>query len=605
MALGTRCVLLLALTVVIRAHYDQAQSSSHTVDYTAEALHDKVEELPGWSAPLEAPLFAGYINVDEGAGRNLFYVLASASSQAPSDAPLLLWLNGGPGCSSLGGGFLSELGPFMPLPGAQQLKANPHAWHHAAHVVFVESPAFVGFSYSLTPQDAVVGDGRAARDMRQFLLAFMARFPHLAERQLFLSGESYAGHYIPGLAWEIIKGNRAATKPSLEEGWLPLKGLAVGNAWTDAAVDNLGAVDFWWSHALVSDSSAEGIRVNCNLSYIGPLDHHPASPSNPASKEQLCDLYSNRAMKELGDINIYHIYADMCSAPRAARPAVALAAAMAGGQGAAPMVGSLGARAAALQASRHFALHRPTRPNTASQLSEEDLTPSYDPCVDDEVELYLNRPEVQRALHVNQTHKLPGKWQDCTRKISYSKDDLMSSMLPVWRQLLDVGSELGLRFLVYSGDVDGIVPVVGTRRWVRYLGMKEVAGWRPYLAPSFNGLNGPQVAGYTVGYALPRAPAVSHATQPFRATALLRRGLRAFRTSTAATALPDTASVSYSVALADEYRYADSGDAGKGPGEEDAGFTFATVRGAGHMVPYVQPVRALHLITSFLTGAKL
>ncbi|GFH17120.1 carboxypeptidase [Haematococcus lacustris] len=85
-----------------------------------------------------------------------------------------------------------------------------------------------------------VSDARAARDMRQFLLAFMARFPHLAERQLFLSGESYAGHYIPGLAWEIIKGNRAATKPSLEEGWLPLKGLAVGNAWTDAAVDNLG-----------------------------------------------------------------------------------------------------------------------------------------------------------------------------------------------------------------------------------------------------------------------------------------------------------------------------------------------------------------------------
>jgi len=49
----------------------------------------------------------------------------------------------------------------------------------------------------------------------------------------------------------------------------PLYGA--GNAWTDPVEDNKGAVDFWYSHALISEDTRDGIYAMCNFSQIGPL----------------------------------------------------------------------------------------------------------------------------------------------------------------------------------------------------------------------------------------------------------------------------------------------------------------------------------------------
>ena len=67
--------------------------------------------------------------------------------------------SGGPGCSSLAGGFLSELGPYYPTNQPGRLQRNEFAWTQAANVIFLESPAFVGWSYSNTSSDADVGAG--------------------------------------------------------------------------------------------------------------------------------------------------------------------------------------------------------------------------------------------------------------------------------------------------------------------------------------------------------------------------------------------------------------------------------------------------------------
>ncbi len=64
----------------------------------------------------------------------------------------------GPGCSSIGGGFLSELGPFYPTPGGSGLKTNKHAWNRGANVLFVDSPAYTGWSFSNDTSDLVVGE---------------------------------------------------------------------------------------------------------------------------------------------------------------------------------------------------------------------------------------------------------------------------------------------------------------------------------------------------------------------------------------------------------------------------------------------------------------
>ena len=100
--------------------------------------------------------------MDKTAGRRLFYVLVEAESH-PDTAPLVLWLNGGPGCSSLAGGLMSELGPFYPQPDGQALLTNKYRWTCDANIVFLESPAFVGFSYSEEESDMDVGDERTAQ----------------------------------------------------------------------------------------------------------------------------------------------------------------------------------------------------------------------------------------------------------------------------------------------------------------------------------------------------------------------------------------------------------------------------------------------------------
>ena len=90
-------------------------------------------------------------------------------------------------------GFLSELGPFYPTATAGRLQANPYSWTATSNIVFLESPAFVGWSYSNTSSDQYVGDERTAADALQFLLGFFERFPVYDGRPFWIAGESYGG----------------------------------------------------------------------------------------------------------------------------------------------------------------------------------------------------------------------------------------------------------------------------------------------------------------------------------------------------------------------------------------------------------------------------
>jgi len=466
--------LLLAVVVVEGARDSLLIEQKISVKKAASEDSNLIESLPG-APQVPFSMRSGYITVDEKAGRALFFWFVEADVKDPSSVPLTLWLNGGPGCSSVGGGMLSELGPFYPTPDGAHLLRNPHSWNKVSNMLFIESPAGVGFSYSNTSSDYTTGDKRTADDSYAFLLGFFKLYPQYASNKFYVSGESYAGHYVPQLAATILEGNKVEGNKKIN-----LKGMAVGNAWTDAGVDNYGALFYWWSHALISDSSYYGVMNSCNLSAVGPLK---ASATND------CDKFIDAANNELGNINIYDIYVDICVS------------------------------ASAKAETRHFAKQlRRTRHGGLSTrpLLKED---SYDPCVDDEVETYLNRPEVQKALHANTTN-LPWRWADCSDVVDYSYEDLLSSILPLYHTLLDSGIEI----LVFSGDIDAIVPVTGTRAWLSLLPLNITEPWRPWTVDN-------QVGGYVTVY--------------------------------------------------DK-------------------LTFTTVRGAGHMVPYTQPARALHLFQSFI-----
>ena len=126
-----------------------------------------ITNLPGLETPINFKQYSGYITVDKSANSRLFYWFVESQSNATND-PLVLWLNGGPGCSSLGG-FFGELGPFY-VKSNLKLGINEYSWNKIANMIFLEAPYGVGFSKSSNP--APYTDDKTAIDSLNFLLKF-------------------------------------------------------------------------------------------------------------------------------------------------------------------------------------------------------------------------------------------------------------------------------------------------------------------------------------------------------------------------------------------------------------------------------------------------
>ncbi|KAM0881647.1 hypothetical protein ACQ4PT_032809 [Festuca glaucescens] len=238
----------------------RAESFSVT-DQTSLKDVDMIAALPGQPNGVSFSQYSGYVTVDENNGRALFYYLVEAATD-PAAKPLVLWLNGGPGCSSFGYGAMIELGPFRVNSDNKTLSPNEHAWNNVANVIFLDSPAGVGFSYSNTTSDYdKSGDQKTADDAFLFLLNWLERFPEYKGRPFYISGESYAGHYVPQLAATVLSHNlNNATRTSLN-----LQGILVGNPYLDDNMNTKGVIDFLWSHAVILDEVFANITRSCNF----------------------------------------------------------------------------------------------------------------------------------------------------------------------------------------------------------------------------------------------------------------------------------------------------------------------------------------------------
>lgn len=141
------------------------------------------------------------------------------SRNDPKNDPVVLWLNGGPGCSSLTGLFM-ELGPSSITKNAEP-KYNPYSWNSNASVIFLDQPVNVGFSYS---GSSVTNTVAAGKDVYALLTLFFKQFPEYAHQDFHISGESYAGHYIPVFASEILSHKNRN---------INLQSILIGNGLTD------------------------------------------------------------------------------------------------------------------------------------------------------------------------------------------------------------------------------------------------------------------------------------------------------------------------------------------------------------------------------------
>ena len=257
-----------------------------------------VTSLPGYGV-LDTCQYAGRLEADT-SQRKMFYWLVEAEDE---NAPLLVWFNGGPMCSSLIG-LLSEHGPFVitndPSSSSNALLKNPYSWHNApANVLYVESPAGVGFSTDSSSSSS--SDATFATRTLAFLDHFLESHPRFQSSSVWLSGESYAGHYVTRLATEMLSRKDTSTISA------NLVGFMIGNAVTDDTFKYDGGSQFrtLYQHDFISDRAYSAVQTHC------------ADTCNPWSNgfTRACPSCSNalRSAKSEaglsgGDITVYNLY---------------------------------------------------------------------------------------------------------------------------------------------------------------------------------------------------------------------------------------------------------------------------------------------------------
>lgn len=193
--------------------------------------------------------FSGYIEI---APENFYFYVFFGPRDKNASSPLVMYTNGGPGCSSMEAATtenspllllqIAESCPFYPdgCDYSAQLSANAYAWNAHSHLLYVDNPRNVGFSYGAgPPANSTV---MAAQDMVNFLLGFYRTYPQLRPNALIISGESYAGHYLPAWGHFITQHNRRSDPGSLSH--INLRGVMLGNGWINISVQTGSLQDY-------------------------------------------------------------------------------------------------------------------------------------------------------------------------------------------------------------------------------------------------------------------------------------------------------------------------------------------------------------------------
>ncbi|KAL6777510.1 hypothetical protein ACKKBF_B21775 [Auxenochlorella protothecoides x Auxenochlorella symbiontica] len=424
----------------------------------------QITSMPGYPhTPFPSRHYGGYINVDASRGRRLFYYYVESEDDS-SSTPLVLWLNGGPGCSSFDG-FVKEHGPFKvsfkgrpdatgELKQDIRLDDNPFSWSKSAHMLYVDSPAGVGMSYSDTRQDYVTNDTATTADLHHFLRLWLQEYPEHRETPFYVAGESYAGVFVPLLVQAVLNGNQESGRAPIN-----IKGYLVGNPVADTELDANSVPAYLASQSLISQAMYEAALKACD----GGRFH--GNPSRACSEAQ------DAMDAAVRDINHYDTLATcyhgrnpymVGKGPEAmdAEPQ------MAGVRRSAHSAGRLAARL-----EQHMLGHTPR-------------------CLDQrEMWAFCNDERVRHAMHAAPISHI-GAFDECTNgdRIEYTSEH--DSMLGVHAELV----RRGMRALAYSGDHDMIIPHTSTEAWTAGLGLRLERGWAPWRA------DGGQVGGFAVHY---------------------------------------------------------------------------------------------------------
>ncbi|CAK9141375.1 unnamed protein product [Ilex paraguariensis] len=394
-----------------------------------------VKELPGYSGNLPFKLETGYVSVGEKDDLQLFYYFIESESNPVKD-PLVLWITGGPGCSSFSG-LVYEIGPLAynvpafngSLP---TFLLNPYSWTKVANIIFLDIPVGTGFSYSTTLEGYYSSHTKTVKDSYSFLRKWLLDHPNFSKHNLYIGGDSYSGLLVPMIVSEISNGNDEGNVPRMS-----LRGYVLGNPVTDTHNDVNTRIPYAHRMGLISDEYYEGAKSSCQGEYVDP------DPNNAQ-----CIYYLRLIEECTGKLNEPQILEPKCGSPWGHR----------------------------------FFEDISSDVLFLSSQQEEMWCRKYENILS---YVWANDPTVQQALHIRNGTKT--EWRRCNKTLAFDED--VTSVVE-YHQFL---SRKGYQALVYSGDHDMVIPYIGTLEWIKSLNLTVNDNWRPWF------VNG-QVAGFTEKY---------------------------------------------------------------------------------------------------------
>ncbi|OCF45215.1 cathepsin A (carboxypeptidase C) [Kwoniella heveanensis CBS 569] len=383
----------------------------------------KIKSTTGWCDP-DVRSFSGYLDV--GYGKDLFFYFFESRSK-PSEDPVIMWINGGPGCSS-SLGMLMELGPCSVKDGpktANDTDYNPYAWNDKANIFFLDEPIGVGFSHAEHGQKVATTEA-AAKDVQAFVTIFFEAFKEYEGRAFHMAGESYGGRYLPVFASAVVDGNKALVKAGKTP--INLQSVMIGNGVTD--------------HFTTIESY---FPFQCTLN--GDLTEPVQSIGNCVSMAEnvpKCAKLSRKHCIESHDYTQCWMAVNYCEE--------------------------------VLESAFWSAGVNPY--DVSMPCSPEELGDSLCYPVTKKIKTYLDLPEVRDLLGV---HEHRGNWSSCDNGVGARFSQSMDSTGQTWLYVAGL-LERGIRVLNYVGQQDFICNHIANERWMEAL---EWTGKESYNAAQF------------------------------------------------------------------------------------------------------------------------
>ncbi|VDD89135.1 unnamed protein product [Enterobius vermicularis] len=378
------------------------------------ARAEQIKSLPGATVSNRFKQYSGYVDVDD---THLHYWFAESQNN-PAKDPMLLWLTGGPGCSSLSA-LLTENGPYNILSDGKTLAENKYSWNTRANIVFLESPSGVGFSYSKSGNYAT-DDAKVARLNRLALVEFFKQFPNFKNNDFYVTGESYGGMYVPTLVQEILDYQ--------DEFQFNIKGFAIGNGQMSYQLDTNTLMQFAYGHGLVDEQTWQKVSKECcngeivNCDFFS-FDGFGFCPNFVKETSELCWF---------GGVNPYNMFADCAPDER-------------------------------------FYHHAKVKFGKQPRVKESSV-----PCINTTAcTAYLNQPEVRSALFIPDEAL---RWAMCSDTVGDGYRMIYQDMSSQVKNAVSAG----LRVLIYNGDGDMACNFIMGQRFVNGLGYKMTSAKRVF-----------------------------------------------------------------------------------------------------------------------------